>query len=286
LTGPVLDRIRGLVSLLGINAIPLAGVFFGGWSGATALSLYWWENLFGCVLVLTRLLLHRRLTRKRGYERLHLTLASRDTPEAPKPWRPGGRVHVERKGSFVQEFAVAALAATAVHGLLLWFVISKVLERSPDGEAVRQGVLGVAAVQLATFLWDLRGLRARPFVWVREQAQTTLNRVTLIHLFLIVGTWVALKSETVTFFGPFAVLKAMADVGNLLAKSGVNFDGPEAPRWLAFTMERISPGRDFAGYWRTLKSEERRLAEQDEQERTLEPRSRQKRLARRRARGT
>jgi hypothetical protein len=271
LTGPVLARVRGLVSLLGINAIPLAGVFFGGWSGATALSLYWWENLFGCVLVLTRLLLHRRLTQKRGYQRLHLTLASRDTPGPPKPWRPGGKVKVERTGSFVQEFAVAAVAATAVHGLLLWFVVSKVMERSADGEALRQGVLGVAAIQLATFLWDLRGIRARPFAWAREQAQNTLNRVTLIHLFLIVGTWVALKSETVTFFGPFAVLKALADFGNLLAKSGVNFDGPEAPRWLAFTMERISPGRDFAGYWRTLKGEERRLAQQDEQEREWRP---------------
>jgi len=267
-TGSALDRVRGLVSLLGINSVPLAGVFLAGWSGATALSLYWWENLFGCVLVLARLLLHRRLTHKRGYGRLHLTLASRDTGEPGESWRPGRRPKVLRKGSFVQEFTVAALAATAVHGLLLWFVVSKVLERSPDGVALRQGVLCVGAVQAATFLWDLRGLRQRPFAWVREQAQTTLNRVTLIHLFLIVGTWVALKSETVTFFGPFAVLKAMADVGNLLAKSGVNLDGPEAPRWLAATMRRIAPdGPDFADYWRKLKGEERRLAEQDEEAR-------------------
>jgi Family of unknown function (DUF6498) len=266
--GFALDRARGLVALLGINAIPLAGVFLGGWSGATALSLYWWENLFGCLLVLARLLLHRRWTRKRGYERLHLTLASRDGGGEPlRPWRPGQKVKVERKGNFVQEFVVAALAATAVHGLLLWIVVAKVLERSADGTALRRGVLGVGAVQAAVFLWDLRGLRQRPFAWVREQAQNTLNRVTLIHLFLIVGTWVALKSETVTFFGPFAVLKAMGDAGNLLAKSGVNFDGPEAPRWMSATMNRISPGRDFAGYWRELKGEERRLAAQDEQSR-------------------
>jgi len=262
------DRARGLVALLGINAVPLAGVFLGGWSGATALSLYWWENLVGSLLVALRLLLHRRLTRKRGYERLHLTLASRDNEGKPlQQWKPGRPPKVERKGSFVQEFVVAALAATAVHGLLLWVVVGKALAKSPDGVALRQAVLAVGAVQVAVFLWDLRGLRQRPFAWVREQAQNTLNRVTLIHLFLIVGTWVALRSETVTFFGPFAVLKAMADVGNLLARSGVNFDGPEAPGWLAATVNRISPGRDFAEYWRELKGEERRLAAQDEQAR-------------------
>ncbi|HET9767513.1 MAG TPA: DUF6498-containing protein [Thermoanaerobaculia bacterium] len=264
----MVDRARGLVALLGINAIPLAGVFLGGWSGATALSLYWWENLFGCLLVLARLLLHRRWTRKRGYERLHLTLASRDNEGKPlQQWKPGVRPKVERKGNFVQEFAVAALAATAVHGLLLWFAVAKVLEGSPDGAALRQAVLGVGAVQAAVFLWDLRGLSERPFAWVRDQAQNTLNRVTLIHLFLIVGTWVALKSETITFFGPFAVIKAMADVGNLLARGGVNLDGPEAPGWLAATINRLSPGRDFAEYWRELKGEERRLAAQDEQSR-------------------
>lgn len=269
MTGPALDRVRGLVSLLGINAIPLAGVFLGGWSGATALSLYWWENLVGCVLVLARLLLHRRLTRKRGYERLHLTLASRDNEGKPlQQWKPGRPPTVERKGSFAQEFAVAALAATAVHGLLLLVVVAKVLEKSPDGAALRQAVLGVGAVQVAVFLWDLHGLRQRPFAWVREQAQNTLNRVTLIHLFLIVGTWVALKSETITFFGPFAVLKAMADAGNVLARGGVTLDTAEAPGWLAATINRIAPSRgDFADYWRALKTEERRLATQDEQSR-------------------
>ena len=259
-----MDRARGLVALLGINAIPLAGVFLGGWSGATALSLYWWENLIGSLLVALRLLIHRRLTQKRGYQRLHLSLESRNTGGT---WQPGRRPKVERQGNFVKEFAVVALAATAVHGLLLWFVVRKVLERSPDGTSLRYGVLGVAAVQVTVFLFTLRGLRQRPFAWVREQAQTAVNRVTFVHLVLIVGTWVALKSETVTFFGPFAVLKALADAGNLLRSRGITLDTPEAPRWLTATMNRIASEskRDFGEYWRDLKSEERRLAEQDEE---------------------
>jgi hypothetical protein len=214
-----------------------------------------------------RLLVHRRLTRKRGYRRLQLNLASQDGEGAPaREWKPGRPPKIARKGSFVAEFALAACAATVVHGLVLWLVVSKVLDRSADGTALRQGVLGVAAFQVAAFLFDLRGLRDRPFAWVKEQAQMTVNRVTLVHLTLIVGAWVVLRGGGSGFFGPFVVLKAMADVGNALARGGVDLDTPEAPAWLAVTMNRLGPKRgDFAQYWRELKTEERRLAAEDEQ---------------------
>ena len=262
-----MDRLRRVLPLLGINAIPIAGVFAGGWSGATALSLYWWENLIGSLLVALRLLVHRRLTRKRGYGRLHLSLTTGNGEGgSAREWKPGRRPKIARKGSFVGEFALAALAATAVHGLVLWLVVVKVLDRSPDGSALRLGVLGVAGFQLAAFLFDLKGLRHRSFAWVKEQAQATVNRVTLIHLVLIVGAWVSLRGGGTGFFGPFVVIKAMADVGNALARGGMNLDTPEAPAWLAATMNRLAPSRgDFGEYWRELKAEEGRLAAEDEQ---------------------
>ena len=258
--GASLDRARLLLAALGINAVPMAGVFVAGWDGATALTIYWWENLAGSLLVALRLLLHRRLTRKRGYGRLHLTLASRDGKGAP----PGSSQL--RPGSFVQEFAVAACAATVVHGLLLWFVVSRVFASDADGDALRIGVLGVAGIQLLSFLFGLRRLRERPFAEMREQGQMALNRVTLLHLVLIVGTWVSLKSGWGNFFGVFVVLKLLADVGNAMARAGVRLDSDE-PRWLYWLMGRIaSKGPSFPDYWRKLKAEQRRLEEQDEEE--------------------
>ena len=58
------DAVRRLLPAVGINGVPIAGVFLAGWDGATALSLYWWENLIGSVLIALRILVHRVLTRK------------------------------------------------------------------------------------------------------------------------------------------------------------------------------------------------------------------------------
>lgn len=54
--------LRRLAPLVGINAVPLGGVFLAGWSLATALSLYWWESLIGATLVALRIALPRTLT--------------------------------------------------------------------------------------------------------------------------------------------------------------------------------------------------------------------------------
>ncbi|HEV8632579.1 MAG TPA: DUF6498-containing protein [Thermoanaerobaculia bacterium] len=261
-----MDLLRRLLPLVGINAIPVIGVFWQGWSGATALTLYWWENLIGSLLVVARIVIHRALTRKRGYQRLQLQLQSGDGPPKRRPGKPLRPPRGEQKGSFLAEFLVAACAATAIHGLLLWLVVGKLLAARPDATALRHGVLGVGAIQLAAFGLDLLGIRQRPFAWIRELAQTTVNRVTLIHLVVIVGMWVGLQTGTVGVFGPFAVLKFLADIGNLLARLGVRADPDEMPPWVAGAVNKVGPkGGDFAEYWRESKAEEKRLLAQDEQ---------------------
>jgi hypothetical protein len=268
LAAAIVDLLRRLLPLLGINAIPVVGVFLHGWSGATALTLYWWENLTGSLLVAARILIHRALTRKRGYQRLQLQLGANQAaePRRRRHGKPPRPPQLERKGSFLAEFLAMACAATAVHGLLLWFVVGKLLAERADAAELRQGALGVAAIQLAAFGLDLIGIRERPFSWIRELAQSTVNRVTLVHLVLIVGTWVSVRGGMSSFFGPFAVLKLLADVGNLLARVGVRVDPDEAPVWLAAAVDKVGPkGGDFAEYWREVKAEEKRLLAQDEQ---------------------
>jgi hypothetical protein len=272
------DGARRLLPVAGANAVPVAGVFLAGWDGATALTLYWWENLVGSLLIAVRILVHRLLTRKRGHWRLQISLAAHNERggggRAPQGRAPQGRAPQggrgadgARPGSFLGEFLAAGLAATAVHGLMLWVVVRRLLGEGPEAEQLRAGVLAVAGFQVLGLAIDLVGIRDRPFSWIRKIAETGVQRVTLVHLVVIVGWWVSLKRGGLDgFFGPFAVLKALADFGTALSILGVNVYTEEAPGWLTATMRRIAPGRgDFAEYWRGRREEERRLHERDEE---------------------
>ena len=96
------------------------GVFLAGWSPATALSLYWWENLIGAALVALRIALHRALTRKRGHRRLQLNLQANVGSNEDSPRRRKRKREDVEPGSFLGEFLLVAGAGTAAHGLLLW----------------------------------------------------------------------------------------------------------------------------------------------------------------------
>lgn len=62
-----MNPIVRFVQTVGITSVPLGGFFVGGWSPATLLAVYWFENLFGSLLIAARIGLHWRLTRKRGH---------------------------------------------------------------------------------------------------------------------------------------------------------------------------------------------------------------------------
>src|SRR5437660_1381164 len=98
-------RLWRLLIAIGINAVIIWGVGWEGWSGATALTVYWFENLFGSILVAVRIAIHRWLTRKRGHFRAQLGV----TTTGPK----GGF------DSFLSEFLAGSLAFTLGHGVFL-----------------------------------------------------------------------------------------------------------------------------------------------------------------------
>ena len=261
------DGARRLLPVAGANSVPVAGVFLAGWDGATALTLYWWENLIGSLLIALRILVHRLLTRKRGHWRLQISLAAHNERVGGGGAHEGPGAAGARPGSFLGEFLAAGLAATAVHGLMLWVVVRRLLDEGPEAEQLRAGVLAVAGFQVLGLAIDLVGIRDRPFAWIRKIAETGVQRVTLVHLVVIIGWWVSLERGGLDgFFGPFAVLKALADFGTALSILGVNLYTEEAPGWLTATMHRIAPGRgDFAEHWRGLRQQERRLHERDEE---------------------
>ena len=165
-------RLPRFLQVLGVNSVPVLGVFAADWSAATALALYWCENIMITLLVGLRIWLHRRATGKRG----HLdpsALGSRNTSTHPK-------------STFLREFLTAALVFSCAHAVFLGTILFMMLpENFPEAGAVDlaalgRGVLVVAGILAVGLVIDLIHIRDRSFYWIRQMAGRVMGRVILL----------------------------------------------------------------------------------------------------------
>jgi hypothetical protein len=222
-----MGRWTKLFELVGVNSIPVVGVLFGDWSNATALAVYWLENLIASLLVAARLWLHRRWQEP-----------DRDgtTPMAKRP----------------SELLMMAIPFTLAHGLFLGFVFVVVSKLTPDVPQLQRAALALLAFQGLAFGLDLWALGSWPAARVNERADHLMGRVVLVHLSIIIGMFLFMWLEKPgAFFGFFVGCKVLGDVTAFLPK--VDPGTPEAPpRWLATVMRRFprQNGESFDEYWR------------------------------------
>jgi hypothetical protein len=223
----VLARLTRLAETLGVNSLPVVGVFAGDWSWATALAVYWAENLIATVLIGLRLWLHRR-------------------------WRAGAAAPADVRISAPGPFVGTALAFTAAHGVFLVLVFAMVTKFWPDLATLRQALLALIVMQGLAFGLDLWTLDEWPASRVNERADHLLGRVVLVHLSIIAGMiGFAIFDTEWAFFAVFAGLKALSDIGQLLPRAAAAPTPSAPPRWLAAVMRRFprQNGESFEDYW-------------------------------------
>lgn len=223
-------RLPRFLQVLGVNSVPVVGVLAADWGAATALSLYWCENLMIILLVGVRISLHRRVTGKRG----HLdgsALGSRRTSTRPN-------------STFLREFLTNSLVFTAAHAVFLAAILFLMLpENFPeiggvDFAALRRGVAVVAVILGVGFLIDVNRIRDRSFYWIRQMASRVLGRVILIHLTIIFGmVGMAVVDGPRGFFLVFAGFKLVTDLGTFIGSDGL--PDPEASPWFLGLIRRI-----------------------------------------------
>jgi hypothetical protein len=191
----VLVRLTRLAEALGVNSLPVVGLFAGDWSWSTALGVYWFENLIAATLIGLRLMLHRRWR------------AAIDEP------RPDGL-------TAPRQFFVTTLAFNVVHGVFLAAVLLIVVKVAPDLASLRQAALALLAMQGLAFGLDLWTLDQWPVGRMDERANHLLGRVVLVHLSLLVGliTYAVFDKEW-AFFACFAGLKGLSDLSQFLPAS-------------------------------------------------------------------
>lgn len=244
-----------LLRLFGGNAIPGGGFLVAGWSPATALTLYWIDNLIGSIATGIRIVLHRRWTGASGHARGQLGATYRTGKYAP-----------ERSfKSFLAEFVVTSLAFSLVQGVFLAFFLTGILDAVPNRDHVRQGASAVLVAHLLALAVDARRLPTWPFAQLRDQAQRMLGRVLLVHLAILGGMmFLAARGTPDAFFSIFIALKFLADLGTLMPRYE---PGDRPPRLLVWLMGFFPKqnGESFEDYWRRTRATEAAQFAQDEQ---------------------
>ncbi len=248
-------RIVHLLTLLAINAIPVAGWFVVEWSAGTTLAVYWFENVAACLFVSAQAVIHRKLSPRRGHFRYRAPNAKRRASQ----------------DSFVHGFLVTSLAFCAAHGLFLGvilFVLNHKGERylvDIDWRSVGFGCLSVVVVLAIDFVVDLPGLRHWSFLQIEQTAYRGLGRVVVVHFTLIIGLFaVAITGASSTLFGVFVVFKTLYALSTSLPQ----WEPVTAPQWLSRLMKRLPKvhlGQKFEEQWAKDRADEAERRERNEE---------------------
>ena len=229
-----------LLFVLLINAVPLVGVKFFGWSVGVVLLLYWVENLLTAVFTTGRIELHRWLTRKSGH------------------WRSGDQIDPRSSGqALLAGYAPVAFIFTLAHGLFVGVFVFIVNENRPDWpmwafsfEQFRSGAWQMLAVFAADFLVDALQMRSRSFAWIRAYQGQRLGRVVILHLTIIFGLGAVMLTES-----PLAVLyvliglKVLLDLATVRNVNDTQALPEEPPAWTKSMADKMLKNKGGAKDW-------------------------------------
>lgn len=233
--------IPGLIDAVAGNAVALWGLVHGAWTLSSLLVFYWLTNLLNTAFVGARILLHRRLTRKRGHW-MGTGLGSR---------------------TFLADFVTVNLVFTLAHGIFVGAFVFFILPLAPSADELRRGGLALLGVMTTTLAMDCVAIRRQPFAWIRRRADLALGRMLVVHLGLIAGVGVlALTERPATFFIGFVVLKLLLDLGTALPRND-QLPG-EPPRSVRWARGLGKPGEFDAAWRQAAEAERRKLSEAEE----------------------
>jgi uncharacterized protein DUF6498 len=184
----VSTQLRVLLAVI-VTGITVYGVFILGWSVATALALFWCENVVGIVLIALLFLIHRSVTHMRGHNRPVLAA-----------------------------FVFQASVFTLFHGIFLSFFIFVLFPDSEDPQIFnwpqfKLGMMMIGSALMLRFLIDAALVKRMPFAELRTKTAAFMSRVVVVHLTIIFGMMAMMAlGRAKAMFGVFAALKLLADV--------------------------------------------------------------------------
>ena len=171
-----------------VNGITVYGVFVGGWTVATALALYWSENVLTIILLGLLFTLHRVVTHKRGHTR-----------------------------GFLKAFLFQSSIFTFFHGVFLGLFIFLIFPNITTTELFnpaqfKLGMMMIGGVLLVRFLIDVAMVKNMQFATLRGKCESFMSRVVIVHLTIIFGMIaMGASGHPRGMFAVFAALKFLID---------------------------------------------------------------------------
>lgn len=261
-------RLAACLMVLLVNAVPVVGVLYHGWSVASVLALYWFENLLVAVCTCIRIAVHRRLTRKRGHWRdSQLGVSSNGKPV---------------RGGLLTEYATGAFVFTFAHGVFVAIIVFALGHEHADEpmwrfswQQVGYGALAVAAMLALDLAFDLATIRSRSYAWMQEQARRRMGRVVILHLVIIFGmAAVAMTGSPLGIIFLLVGLKTLTELGTAAAgeragdESAADNLPQEPPAWVLKFADRFGRHKGgaeaFTAQWKKERLAERERAGNDE----------------------
>ena len=263
-------RLRGILTVLLINAVPIVGVLRFGWSVTNVLVLYWFENLLIAVCTCVRIAVHRQLTQKRGY------------------WR-GGQIGVKVNGQTLKsgllgEYAAMAFLFTFAHGIFVGAITLILSQNFPDDPRwqvslvqIGHGVLAISVMLGLELVADLFTIRSRSFAWMRTYVEGRMGRVIVLHLAIIFGMMaMAATHSPLGILYVLIGLKTLTEFGAVIAQTASAPNPAEPPAWSLKLVDKLGKdkgGADgFAKKWQADQEQARRNAIEDEEVMPAPPR--------------
>jgi uncharacterized protein DUF6498 len=219
------------LQILGVNAVPAWGFFDDRWSASSTLVVYWFENVFATLLIAARVVIHRRVTKKRGY------FASKTA-----------------YNTFLTSFLSSSLLFTAAHGVFIAVIVFLLASTGlPKAADIAHGIAGVSGFLALGLAIDLVNTRNRSFAYMRRLTEHAMGRVIVVHFTILFGMAVAaFTGRMAAVFVVFVILKLMLDLGGQLP----DYDPAAAPRWIVFAVAKLSGGKmDFNEYWQKSRAQ-------------------------------
>jgi hypothetical protein len=206
-TQAVLRLIAALAANLGINAIPAGLVLLGGNSAATAMVLYFLENLVSILLAAARVRIlapaNDEAYADMGYDNVETSVDGVVRSQ---------KTILRTRRVLITDFVSLALIFSLGTGIFLGAFLFLILHVEIPGSVILAGMEGIMAFQLFNFVSDLVLLGPLTPAHADILLQQSMGRVALIYFAVFVGVILAAIVGNSSFVLPFAALKTVADL--------------------------------------------------------------------------